>query len=1106
VLVAPKQGTYQLEQQLLNDSNLAGYTRLSILSFESLAHFVFNALGRPRPGLLSEEGRVMVLRALLGQHRTSLNVFRASARLTGFARQLSDVLAEIQRAQLTPEQLRSLALGFKRTEGLSLKLQDLAILLERYQEWLRSHELQDQSVLLAKAAEMVTQSGAGPRIQQLWVDGFAEFTGLELDLLAALLPYCETATITFCLESIPKGKSSWLSHWSTTSRSFEQCRKRFASVPGADVLTVILPRESAATRLAKNPVIKHLESFWESPRPLRDELLEKAGRAVRMVSCPSREAEVITAAREIRAFVRAGGRYREASILVRTLDPYYQLIQRIFSQFEIPFFLDRRESICHHSLAELARSAVRLVAFGWQQQDWFAALKTGFVPAREDEVDLLENEAIARGWEGAAWHRPIQLRDQPRNDQDRLRLESLQGELESIRARIVPPFEKFTLAMAVSNNRPTGPELAAALRQLWSDLAVETRLEDAQATELAGPDPSAGASSHETVWRQMNSWLDNAALAFPGEPLPLRDWVAILDSGLANLTIGIIPPSLDQVLVGAVDRSRTPEVRLALVLGLNEGIFPASPQPGSLLTEADRVELEQRDVILGSDNRRHIGRERYLGYIACTRARERLVLTWAAQSPDGTPLSASPLISTIKQLFPLLQPEAAPGQPDLAQAEHASELVDRLLATCEPDSSTWAADLLSLPALRGLREAFKHLARPESAETLSLELAAQLYGPVLRTSVSRMEQFAACPFQFFVRSGLRAEERRLFELDSREQGTFQHDVLALFHEQLRTEGKSWRDITPSEARDRIKRIGQRLMSSFREGLLEASPTSRFTATLLTESLQDFVETVVEWMRGQYSFDPAGVELPFGQDQAGSTWRLDLGKDHFLELYGRIDRVDICKPKGSNVAKCVVIDYKSNQKEFDPLLVSEGLQLQLLAYLNVVRQWPNPQALFGADLLEPSGVFYVSLRGRYPRGANRNEVLTDPTATRKSAYRHSGRFDKAVLKQLDSRNDAQEGDQFNYRLKKNGDLYQRSREPISAAELISLLDQVADNLRRMGQRIYQGCADVAPYRLASLTACGHCAYQAICRFDPWVDNFRVLKRENRDPREPKASSA
>ena len=69
--------------------------------------------------------------------------------------------------------------------------------------------------------------------------------------------------------------------------------------------------------------------------------------------------------------------------------------------------------------------------------------------------------------------------------------------------------------------------------------------------------------------------------------------------------------------------------------------------------------------------------------------------------------------------------------------------------------------------------------------SLSPAFAVRLHGPVLHSSVSRLELFAACPFRFFVHSGLRAEERKRFEVDARERGSFQHDVLRRFHEAVR---------------------------------------------------------------------------------------------------------------------------------------------------------------------------------------------------------------------------------------------------------------------------------------------------------------------------------
>src|SRR2546427_8324344 len=136
-----------------------------------------------------------------------------------------------------------------------------------------------------------------------------------------------------------------------------------------------------------------------------------------------------------------------------------------------------------------------------------------------------------------------------------------------------------------------------------------------------------------------------------------------------------------------------------------------------------------------------------------------------------------------------------------------NKLQEHGVAKGEPRSqlARWT-ELEKSPAFSSLITNLRHFHNPTNEQRIAPELAAKLYGPVLRTSVSRLEQFAACPFRFFVNSGLRAEERKLFELDVKEQGTFQHDVLALFHERLSRDKKRWRDITPAEARELIARI------------------------------------------------------------------------------------------------------------------------------------------------------------------------------------------------------------------------------------------------------------------------------------------------------------
>ncbi|MGA3283950.1 MAG: PD-(D/E)XK nuclease family protein [Verrucomicrobiota bacterium] len=1123
VLLAPKQATFQLERQLLADYSLNGYARLHIFSFERLAQFIFEKLKVAPPQLLTEEGRVMVLRALLMRHEDELKLFRRSVRRPGFARQLSQLLSELQQHQFTPAKLRAHASRLAGHRELQDKLHDLALLNDVYSSWLTEHELQDANRLLDAATESLKSQVPSPKplgsrrvspssirhppsslqISALWLDGFAEMTPQELDLLAAVIPFCKRATLAFCIENEPQAETSWLSIWSSVGKTFQQCRQRLVNLPCCEIGVEILKRNPDKNRFAKNFALRHLEAGWQSsagvPPAKTDANETSALHSIRIVACQNPEAEATFAAREILKFVRAGARFRDCAVLVRNLDDYHKPLAREFRRYGVPFFLDRRESVAHHPLAELTRSAFRTAAFDWPHDDWFAALKAGFSGVEEIEIDRLENAALEFGWRGKKWREPL-----PTDDHS----------LERLRKRIFPPFEAFAAQLARNKNQPSGEQLADALRKLWDELDVEKTLERWCLSD-ADQSPIANRQSqiHSTVWEQMNVWLDNVALAFSREALPLRDWLPILEAGLANLTVGVIPPVLDEVLIGAIDRARNPNLKFALMLGVNESVFPAAPAAPPILTDADRDELEQSGVMLGPDLRERLARERYYGYIACTRASEKLAVTFARHDADGKTLNPSPFVSHLQRLFPKLEIEEFGGEIGVAEVVHPIELAAPLVEICSSpamrDKSAHSekseisqsrltsaamvegwSELLELPSLKLLAESLRQLREPDPAENLSPALAEKLFGPVLRTSVSRLEEFAQCPFRFFVRSGLRAGERKIFELDARERGSFQHDVLKVFHERLAAEGRRWRDLTPPQARERIRAIGVELTENFRGGLLRDTAQTQFEARAMTESLRDFVEVVVTWLREQNEFDPAAAELDFGSDDARApALELDSCDGHRLALQGRIDRVDLWREPGSDAALALVLDYKSSGKKLDAILVEHGVQLQLLTYLNVLRHWADPRGVLGVARLVPAGVFYVNLRGQYESGNTRVEVLDDAGEARKRAYRHTGRFDASVLSKLDRLGAA---DQFSYQRNKDGSLRKGSVEALPRAEFEKLLDRVETQLREMGRAIFSGVAKVDPYRKGSETPCDFCDYRAACRIDPWTYRYRVLR--------------
>jgi len=1103
VLLAPKQATFQLERQLLAERSLPGYTRLHILSFERLAAWVFAQRGQAVPALLAEEGRVMVLRAILAQLQPRLRLFGASARQPGFAHQVSQLLRELQQHHLSPEHLRQLIARAQVGEPLHSKLHDLACVWAAYRDWLYRHRLQDTDSLLSLAADALepqAQRSVEPelRVEGLWLDGFAQMTPQERRLLVAVVRRCRQATLAFCLEGQPPEQLPWHWPWASVARTYRQCRADIQALPGVQIEVVQLERRADRSRFNTAPALQHLERYWTEPKPYEGQ--DDGAGAVRVVMCPDPYAEAVFAAREIWRWVREqGGRFRYVAVLVRNLELYHDPVRRVFGRYGIPFFLDRRESIAHHPLAELTRFALRTIAFGWQQPDWFGALKTGLVPATDAEIDELETEALARGWAGAAWRQPLRVPGQA----------ELTERLEQLRQRLMPPFLELEQALGQA---PTGLQLSAALEHLWSRLGVMERLQSWSRREAPEAGWRSPAAWHTTAWAQLQQWLQNLALGFGEVALPLRDWLPIVEAGLARLTVGVIPPVLDQVLVGAIDRSRNPDLKRVFVLGLNETVFPAPPPPAGLLSELDRAKLEQLGCELGPNRQRHLGQEQFYGYIACTRAREQVVLTCARQAANGQALNPSVFIDYVRRLFPRLQIEEFNGPVDWADAQHAVELQIPVIQHAAAVSSASArlrtgAQPQASPAEAGTRSGWDHLAclevfRPALAraqawrtaqqDRLSPQAVTAVYGNELVVSVTALEDFAACPFKFFMRRGLQAEERLRFIIDARETGSLAHVVLRAFHEAVTAGGRHWRDIEPQAARELVRQLGQSLLPSYRDGLFVATAQARFRAELLLNRLGQLVAQWVQWNREQYRFDPVRAEVEFGPGSGLPGWRLVLDSKHALVLRGRIDRVDVCRMDQGEEALVVVIDYKSRAQPLDSVKLAHGLELQLLAYLSALEHLADPQPLLSAGKLRPAGAFYVDLSGRRRPVRVRTEAMAPGPKIELAPYQHRGRFDGGLLAYFDSRAASSQGDQFKYRLLKDG-RFDRYSEALDSEAFGALLQQVEAHLKRIGTEIFAGTVAPAPYREGSETACDECAFRAVCRFDPWVQPYRVLRK-------------
>ena len=1063
VFIAPKQATYQLERQLLESGGLAGYSRLHILSFERLANFVFAQFGRPLPPVLSEQARVMVLHALLTRGDDRLTVFRHASKRLGFAAELSKQLREFQNHALRPATLRNLAGELGRQPQVRAKLHDLALIQEQYNEWLTQHSLEDSDALLTHATELLEAAPSGAiELGGVWFDGFAQLTPQELLLLSALLRFSPSATLAFCIHP-DANPSSHISPWFLVNHTLERCRAELISRYGASQLeTEWLPNGLPTSRFAASAALSDLERSWTSSASCAT----APGTSVQVVQAADPEGEAIFAAREIVKHVRQGGRYRDTALLLRDFqNDYPHVLRRVFPRYGIPFFLDHREGVAHHPLAELTRGALRTLAYNWKHGDWFAVLKCGLIHVPREDLDELENAALANGWEGSSWRTGFKFARDPYREQ----------KFNRLRARIVEPFEDFARALGF---QPSAGTLVAAIRALWESLDVQVQLE-------SWTHENPGATLHTTVWEQMNAWLDDLALAFPRQNLALSAWLPILETGLMSLTVGVVPPVLDQVLIGSLDRSRNPDLKVLFVLGTNERVFPAAPPTNPLLSEEDRAALLETGCTLGQDPGLRVAAEQFYGYIACTRARERLCFTYSRASLDGSQLNPSRFISQLTRIFPSLKPSIFHPPAGVDDVVHPFEFAALGIPRLQADGSI-------------------SLSTPDPKEKLDPALAVQLYGPELHISVSALERFASCPYQFFVQHGLRVRERDEFALDVREQGSFQHEVLARFHQEISAEGLKWRDLTAAHARERIGAIAQTLTQHYRDGLLIANEKNRYTAENYTITLQDFIEVVIDWFRTN-RFDPEQVEFGFGKGTTLPGWKLPLKNDRAIVIHGRVDRVDLLRISRTE-ACCIIMDYKSGLQKPDRTLLHHGIQQQLPGYLLAMTKVREIAELFQVEKLTAAGCFLLPLSAQYKSGSTRSEVLGDLEATRREAYTHYGIFDVSHLSALDSSTPDEQSAQFDFRLNIDGSPRGGTFRALPSDEFNRVLARSEQLLTDFGERVYAGDIAIHPYKNGSAHACDRCHMQPICRFDSWVQPYHTLVKPEQPESKSKKSKA
>ncbi|ANF97745.1 helicase-exonuclease AddAB subunit AddB [Paenibacillus bovis] len=1119
LLLVPEQASFQAQYALIRTPELRGNVRAHTYGFRHFAEWILRETGGSARTPIGDEGKKMLLYKLIHAHQPELRLFGASSDQFGFIGKLSELYTEFKHHALTAEELARYVQqpGAQRSPLLSDKLHDLQRIYQEYEQGLAGLYV-DRDDTLTDLAAAIPQSETLNHVE-VWIDGFHSFSPQEYAVIAALMEKAASVTITLTLDrpydQEPPQEMELFHPTALTYRKLAQLAEALDGTALPIIENLSASPDSVPVRFRNSAQLAHLEYGYRHRKVWREPSADQAQAREQDITIHStldRRSEIEAALREMIRLARdKGARWRDMALFVRTLDDYESMIEPLLQDYNIPYFMDKRQGILHHPLAEFLRSALDIVMYHWRYEDVFRCIKTGMLVPDDgrvstEDIDRLENAVLATGIHGSRWTDGRPWRNIPgihmENEEERTESQRAAAQrIEQARDLVTGPLITFEKKIKKARH---ATEMCIALYQLIEDCNIAGQLEQMSGSAALAGDPLR-AREHVQIYGSIMDLLEQMVDIMGEGELELTTFAGLLETGLSGLRLGIIPPAMDQVLIGSMDRTRPMDIRYAFVLGVNDGIVPSVFVDDGILNEMERTSMSDDGLALAPGITRRQLDERFLIYNTLTMASDKLWISYSQTDHEGKGLLPSEVITQVRSLFPFLQHQHhhPSAEQESDRISHPATTLPLLIGQLRDWSrgsdmqpawwhayNWYTAQSQWQPQLHMLLDSLFYENR---GRQLNEDTSRHLYGSVLRTSVSGMEQFVSCPFAHFAARGLKLRERQEYRLKAPDISKLFYASLTDLAKDLKSQGRKWGDLSPEECMQAAEAAVDKHVPRLQGEILFSSKRYGYITRKLREIVSRASVIIGEQSR-RGDFEPWYLELVFGPNGDWPPLRFTLDNGCTMEIVGKIDRVDVAESDNGLLIR--IIDYKSSQTDLKLHEVYYGLALQMLTYLDVLLT--HAEDMLGQKA-SPAGALYFHVHNPLLQSGNRLTLQQSQQELLKK-FKMKGLLlaDRDVIGRMDMELDKGYSAILPVAVKTDGGFYSSSAVA-SPDQWDELLRNVRQTARDIGTGITDGQTDITPYRMEQEKACTFCSYKSVCQFDESVKGnaYNILKKPNKN---------
>ncbi|MDR1687683.1 MAG: PD-(D/E)XK nuclease family protein [Clostridiales bacterium] len=1054
IYIVPEQFTLQSEADIINTAGKSAISQVQVLSLNRLSYRIFSELGFNREKTVDNVGKNMLIRKLATDYSDDFLFYAKSADKHGFIEEISQIITEFYRYEISPDILRIVAEKPQTNKNLSDKLTDILKIYEGYNNF-----LQDGCISADDSMDYLAQIIDGSEYIKsafIWIDGFFGFTPQELKVITQLIKNAKEVTVSLTVNE----NSAYYNNLSEFDLFYETKHT-------VNSLTKAAREQKAGVSSLFLKDGKRCESaFLTSHANIYDEAENAAASILHLVRDKNY-------------------RFRDIAISVSNLDGYQKILKGVFGGYEIPVFVDAKEDILSHPLTELIRSAVDIICRRWSFESVFRFIKTSMLPIDKNDLFDFENYCLEFGvsemkWSFKEWTFGFNTE---RYDKEKI------NEIKIYIQECLSPFTNGVKRGAKLSVK----EFSLKIFEILSFLNVTETLTKWIYSAL-GSGNNLLARKHRQIWGLICHVFDEMVNILGNEEMSFKEFSKVLDSGLQTLNMGLIPPSKDQIIIGDINRTRLPEIKALFVLGMNDGALTVSE--GGALLDSERLSMRENGIKLSDSARQKTRMAELYIHSLFSKPSGYLFVSYPSGNLDGKAMYPSPVINTVKDLYPKCTESFLPEnyiKTKKTMLREAGEILrsKRLNESINDNDEALLRFYQTDAEYEKTVKTMDNLVKGEKAsENLSAETVGKLYGNEIISNVSRLESYIECPFSYFVKYNLNAQQRRVYQVDFVDLGNLFHAVLEEFSKLLEINKISWFSLTDSLIKKYVSESLELIKNNDSREIFGASGANIYLLTRVKRVAEKSI-----WALARHielgDFVPQGMELRFKSDAiTGIT--VDIGADKKFILTGRIDRVDIMDLEGKAYVK--IIDYKTGAKKFSYGDIYYGMQLQLMLYLDSFIKMAGklPER-------KPGGVFYFNINDPVLNSSELNfnatemdeEKISQLNEKILSKFKMSGLSlaEIDIAKGMDNGIADNAGKRSrvvgNVQLSKNEEtgLTFTKSSAVATMDEFSLLQEYANyKIAETGSDILRGKIDKKPYKKTGSTGCDYCSFSAICKFD------------------------